>query len=1589
VALWNPGAQRTFGWTADETIGRPPPFVPEKARAEYEAHVQRVLGGEALAGVEVVRRRKDGRSATLRLWTAPLRDEHGAITATFVMFEDVTAEREAEEMLRRRDAVLAAVGGAAAELLQADNWQDCMGRVLQRLGEAMDASRAYLFEVHTRAGGSAMVSQRFEWCAAGIASQIDNPELQNIPSHGGPIDAWASVLERGGVVSGNASDFPDAEPVFLTPEGIRSILLVPVFFGARWWGLIGFDECTRERTWAQPEIEAQRAAASMLGAVIARQESGLALEASEDRYRTLFNGMPVGVYRTGMDGRILDANPALAALLGYDAPAELIGLNVRDFYAEPEEQERWRQAVEREGVLHDAEIRLRRTDARLIWARDSGRVVRDEAGRPTCYEGTLSDVTERKLAERELRLVSSRNEAILGAVPDIIMEVDASRVYTWANRAGVEFFGEGVIGKDAAFYFAGEQGTYAQVDPLFAGAEESFYVESWQRRRDGQTRLLGWWCRVLKDMEGRVTGALSTARDITERRRAEEALRESEDRYRRLVDNAPDVIFRYRLLPEWAFEYVSPAVTGLVGYSPDEFYADPDLILKLVLPEDRPHLLRVLEGQVSAAGVLQIRWLHRDGRKIWIEQQTSPIVDDQGRMVALEGIARDVTRRVEAEETERRRIEQLAGLYQTSLEISAEVELEPLLKSIVERAARLVGTSMGSLFLATADGRELVQVIDFGRTEEFLGVRLRLGEGVSGRAAASGEPFMVENHREWRDKAPVFRDSTTGRVVALPLKTRGHTLGVLTLSDEAAGPFSTDEMRLATLFAEQAAIAIHNTRLFEETRRHGEEMEALYQTAVEITSQTNLDALLAAIVDRATGLLGLPVGGLYLLDEATQMLELVVSRYPDRDYVGMRIAIGEGVAGRAVQRGEPYATESYSGWEGRAPVYDDVRLGRVLAVPLRVADRITGAVYVSDFQRGQFTPAEIRLVSLFADQAAVAIENTRLLASERQRSTELARSRALIESLSRLAANLEKSTDPDQLLQTLRGELERLGIRSWLGLIDPTSGQLFSRFLSTGSPELGEVEEALRQASSLAGIKAADLPMFHDLLSGGRPELVEPLDLIPRIVPDALQAEFGEQVLSAAHIGPETRAIALPLLQAETPAGLLLLWADHLRAEDIIPLSVFSSQVSVALEKAQLLDETRRRAAYLEALTSVATALRRAPDRESMEPIIVGQLQQLLDARAASLSFRDPETGETEVVLGVGSWSAATGMRLDPGQSIAGRVIQSGEPEVWADIRTDPGLLRPDLVEDAPALACVPLTIHQETLGCLSVGRQAPFLDEDIRLLTAIADMAGNALHRAGVMATLEARVGQRTRELERANAQLQELDRLKTEFVSNVTHELRTPITNVLLYLDLLRLSPSAEKSSHYLEVLKSESSRLGRLIEDLLTLSRLERGVIGMQTEPHPLDAILAEVVAAQTPSAHSRGVVLRHDPNLDLPVALVSRTQILQVFTNLVANAIAYTRSGGTVRLTTTGLTVGERAFVGARVFNDGPPIDPEDLPHIFERFYRGRTGQESGQPGTGLGLAISREIVERHTGWIDVESGAEGTTFTVWLPTAPES
>jgi PAS domain S-box-containing protein len=143
----------------------------------------------------------------------------------------------------------------------------------------------------------------------------------------------------------------------------------------------------------------------------------------------------------------------------------------------------------------------------------------------TSIENLEEEVNGRKRAIENMVALSIHQQALITAIPDIVMEVDANKIYTWANAPGIEFFGKDVIGKEADFYFVREQNTYEVVQPIFNGEDDIIYLESWQRRKDGQERLLQWCCRVLKDVDGNVTGALSSAHDITERKLAEEEVK--------------------------------------------------------------------------------------------------------------------------------------------------------------------------------------------------------------------------------------------------------------------------------------------------------------------------------------------------------------------------------------------------------------------------------------------------------------------------------------------------------------------------------------------------------------------------------------------------------------------------------------------------------------------------------------------------------------------------------------------------------------------------------------------------------------------------------------------------------------------------------------------------------------------------------------------------------------------------------------------------------------------------------------------------------------------------------------------------------
>jgi PAS domain S-box-containing protein len=251
--------------------------------------------------------------------------------------------------------------------------------------------------------------------------------------------------------------------------------------------------------------------------------------------------------------------------------------------------------------------------------------------------------------------------------------------------------------------------------------------------------------------------------------------------------------------------------------------------------------------------------------------------------------------------------------------------------------------------------------------------------------------------------------------------------------------------------------------------------------------------------------------------------------------------------------------------------------------------------------------------------------------------------------------------------------------------------------------------------------------------------------------------------------------------------------------------------------------------------------------------------------------------------------------------------------------------------------------------------------------------------------ADLEKRVQERTSELAEANKQLKELDKLKSAFVSNVSHELRTPITNIQLYLSLLDNTQDIEKADRYMDILTKESKRLGNLIEDLLTLSRLESQTNGFPKEPFIIDAIIAQVIINNAAKASAANIHIQHEPNSQIPALPLVKERIIQVFTNLLSNAIAYTPAGSTVSIFTKMTDEENGRFVTITVHNDGPALLESDLPHIFERFYRGQNAYESDRHGTGLGLAICKEIIEHHQGTISVASTEQtGTSFIIKLP-----
>jgi PAS domain S-box-containing protein len=338
------------------------------------------------------------------------------------------------------------------------------------------------------------------------------------------------------------------------------------------------------------------------------------------------------------------------------------------------------------------------------------------------------------------------------------------------------------------------------------------------------------------------------------------------------------------------------------------------------------------------------------------------------------------------------------------------------------------------------------------------------------------------------------------------------------------------------------------------------------------------------------------------------------------------------------------------------------------------------------------------------------------------------------------------------------------------------------------------------------------------------------------------------------------------------------------------------------------------------------------------------------------------------------------------------KLIASNSPDFISDTATSDRWGKIPETRWVRSHATAPLRSRGQVIGFLNLDSATPgfFTAIHAERLQAFADQAAIAIENAQLYEQvrryafeLEERVAERTVELTAANERLRDLDRLKSKFVQDISHELRTPIANLNLRLHLLERDRS-DKQAEHLSALRRYVDQLMDITGSVLDFMHLGLGEAKVTFGPVDLNMIVEQVITAQEPHALAAGLRLVFEPETALPPVWGEANQLTRLVNNLLRNAINYTPNGE-VRVSIDQDTTQDEVCLTVR--DTGIGIDAQDMPYVFEHFYRGSAVSELNPPGAGLGLGIVKQIVGLHNGRIEVASQArQGSTFRVWLPLA---
>jgi PAS domain S-box-containing protein len=497
-----------------------------------------------------------------------------------------------------------------------------------------------------------------------------------------------------------------------------------------------------------------------------------------------------------------------------------------------------------------------------------------------------------------------------------------------------------------------------------------------------------------------------------------------------LLSNLPGMAYRCLNTPDWPMQFVSEGSLELTGYPPSELVNGPMAnFQQLIHPDDRQAVWTQVQAAVAQKAPFQLtyRLVTVTGQEKWIWEQGRGVYGPDGGLLALEGFMTEVTDRVLAQQRSDRQIQERTDELSTLLEVSRHVagtlELEPLLRQILKQLQTVVAYDSAAVLRTSSDDQITIQAYrgPLSRAEASL-LRFPAESAHLRRVIVTQEPLIIPDVRDDTPVASEYR-ATMGDLepircwMGVPLVIRGQSVGLLSLAHRDANHYSTDHERLVRAFAVDAGLAIENAELYEESLRRAAEIESLQRITTALLEKLKLHEVLDIVYLEAcqlTGATGCALffwdGGPYLdVAQSGGALELDAAQVP----------LDKSLAGRAVLGGRPVVVSNPRELTGVMGLPAGVET--VLAIPLRVQGSTMGALDVAN-KPGGFTSDDVRILSLFADAAALAIENARL--------NEQVAQLAVIEERQRLARELHDSVTQALYSVSLYAEATRMALSS-------------------------------------------------------------------------------------------------------------------------------------------------------------------------------------------------------------------------------------------------------------------------------------------------------------------------------------------------------------------------------------------------------------------------------------------------------------------------------------------------------------------------------------------------------------------------------